>query len=115
VLLFFEAAFGICLGCKIYNLFHKEKAKFCPGNSCEVNQIEPIQKTGIIQFVVLGVSVFFLYGVWNSALIHKTYIKHIKIQNKTQTSQTINKDCIPPQWAINIGHAEKWKLHHGCK
>jgi len=30
-LLFFEAVFGICAGCKIYNLFHKEKVKHCPG------------------------------------------------------------------------------------
>jgi hypothetical protein len=115
VLLFFEAAFGICLGCMIYNLFHKEKAKFCPGNSCEVNQREPIQKTGIIQFVVLAISAFFLYGVWNSTLIHKSYIKPIEVINKKSNLETTNKECIPPQWAINIGHAEKWKLHHGCK
>jgi Domain of unknown function (DUF4395) len=27
VWLFFETAFGICLGCKLYNLFHKEPAQ----------------------------------------------------------------------------------------
>jgi len=54
-------------------------------------------------------------GLFEKKVRKVSYIKHIKIQNKTQTTQTINKDCIPPQWAINIGHAEKWKLHHGCK
>ena len=36
VLLFFETAFGICIGCKVYNLFNKEQAQLCPGGVCEV-------------------------------------------------------------------------------
>ncbi len=35
-LMFFESAFGICLGCKLYNLFNKEQAQLCPGGVCEV-------------------------------------------------------------------------------
>lgn len=35
-LLFFETAFGICIGCKIYNVFNKEKAQLCPGGVCEM-------------------------------------------------------------------------------
>ncbi len=115
ILLFFEAAFGICLGCIVYNLFHKQKAKLCPGNSCKTTERVEIQKTGAVQLAVLIVSVFFLYGVWNSALIHKSYAKPVNILNKKSNQETINKECIPPQWAINIGHAQKWKLHHGCK
>ena len=34
-LLYFEAVFGICLGCKLYKLFNKENAKHCAGGSCE--------------------------------------------------------------------------------
>ena len=34
-LMFFEAAFGICLGCKVYNAFSKNKAQLCPGGVCE--------------------------------------------------------------------------------
>ena len=41
VLLFFESAFGICIACKVYNLAFKEKAKLCPGNTCEVNVEKP--------------------------------------------------------------------------
>lgn len=26
-----------------------------------------------------------------------------------------SKDCTPPDWAVSIGHAEMWKLHHNCK
>src|SRR6185436_1916909 len=34
--LFFESAFGICLGCKFYPLFFKEKVPLCSGEVCEV-------------------------------------------------------------------------------
>lgn len=42
--LFCESVFGICIGCKIYNLFHKEKAHLCPGGVCEVFIKADIQK-----------------------------------------------------------------------
>ncbi|MEX1168425.1 MAG: DUF4395 domain-containing protein, partial [Hydrogenophaga sp.] len=35
-LMFFESAFGICLGCKLYNLFNTAPAQLCPGGVCEV-------------------------------------------------------------------------------
>ncbi len=41
-LMFFETAFGICLGCKLYNLFNKEQAQLCPGGVCEL----PAEKRG---------------------------------------------------------------------
>ena len=36
-LLFFESAFGICLGCKLYNLFGNTPAQLCPGGVCEAS------------------------------------------------------------------------------
>lgn len=35
LLLFFESAFGICIGCWIYNQFKPEQAQLCPGGACE--------------------------------------------------------------------------------
>ena len=32
ILMFFETAFGICIGCKIYKIFNKEKVQYCPGD-----------------------------------------------------------------------------------
>jgi hypothetical protein len=52
IFLFFESAFGICIGCSLYNLFHKEKAQLCPGGVCEVHQKEPIQHVSGIHFVI---------------------------------------------------------------
>jgi hypothetical protein len=59
VFLFFESVFGICLGCKFYPVFFKERAQYCPGNVCDINAKQDIQKTSGTQiFIVLG---FVLY------------------------------------------------------
>ena len=67
IFLFFETAFGICLGCKMYSLIYKEKAQHCPGEVCDVKSRQDIQKTskfqvlivfGFIAFVFLTVVVF---------------------------------------------------------
>ena len=60
IFLFFEAVFGICLGCIFYNLLYKEKAQHCPGYTCERNQREPIQKTSFTQLLVLFLFVLFI-------------------------------------------------------
>jgi len=55
IFLFFESAFGICLGCKFYSMFYKEKAQYCPGEACDVNEKQDIQKTSLGQvFIVVG-------------------------------------------------------------
>lgn len=35
VFLFAEAAFGICVGCVVYQAFSKTKPELCPGDSCD--------------------------------------------------------------------------------
>ena len=53
VFLFFESAFGICLGCKFYPLFFKEKARRCPGEVCDVKSMQDIQKTTGAQLLIV--------------------------------------------------------------
>ena len=53
VFLFFESAFGICLGCKVYSLFYKEKAQYCPGEVCDKKSRQNIQKTSITQLLIV--------------------------------------------------------------
>ncbi len=62
--LFFETSFGICVGCKIYSKVYKDKAQYCPGEVCEVNSRQDIQKTSKVQkFIVLGfIAYIFLIG-----------------------------------------------------
>ena len=57
VFLFFEAAFGICLGCKFYSLVYRKPAELCPGEVCEVKARQPIQKTSLAQVLALVVSI----------------------------------------------------------
>jgi hypothetical protein len=63
--LYFESVFGICLGCKFYPLFFKDRVQYCPGEVCERRMRQPIQKTSgrqllvvlvfLVSVVVLGV------------------------------------------------------------
>src|SRR5436190_5736303 len=53
VFLFFESAFGICLGCKFYSMFNKEKAQYCPGEVCDAKSKQDIQKTSGAQLLIV--------------------------------------------------------------
>jgi hypothetical protein len=59
--LFFESAFGICLGCKVYSLFYKGKARYCPGEVCDRKSKQDIQKTSVAQVVVLFAFIAFVF------------------------------------------------------
>jgi len=61
IFLFFESVFGICLGCKFYPLFFKDKVQYCPGEVCDVKQKQDIQKTSISQLLVLLAFVGFTF------------------------------------------------------
>jgi len=61
IFLFFESAFGICLGCKVYSLFFKEKTQYCPGEVCDVNARQDIQKTSVLQLLIVLAFVAYLF------------------------------------------------------
>lgn len=64
IFLFFESAFGICLGCLVYGWFYKDKAQYCAGESCEPKK-QSIQKTSFLQILVLlGLLAFILLGIF---------------------------------------------------
>lgn len=68
IFLFFESSFGICLGCLFYGWFYKEKAKYCPGEICEVKSKKDIQKISPLQvgivfgFIAIIVITAFLFN-----------------------------------------------------
>ena len=64
IFLFFESAFGICLGCLFYRWFYKKKAQYCPGEICDVKAKHDIQKTSWIQLlIVVGFIVYIIISV----------------------------------------------------
>lgn len=71
VFLFFESAFGICLGCKFYSMFYKDKAQYCPGEVCDVKSKQDIQKTSAVQLLV--VFAFIAYIVLSVSLFKDFY------------------------------------------
>jgi Domain of unknown function (DUF4395) len=73
IFLFFESAFGICLGCKFYSLIYKEKAQYCPGEVCELKDRQPIQKTSWIQILI--VLLFAGYILLTIVLFKETFSK----------------------------------------
>lgn len=71
IFLFFESAFGICLGCKFYPLFFKDKVQYCPGEVCEVKDRHEIQKISGIQLLIVGL--FIIYIVLAVMLLNDFY------------------------------------------
>ncbi len=63
IFLFFETAFGICLGCLFYPLFYKKKIQYCPGEVCEKPLKTAIQKIYANQLMSLAVFIVFLFLV----------------------------------------------------
>lgn len=60
IFMFFETAFGICIGCKLYGLFYKEKSQYCLGEICNVKTKSEIQKTSVVQIAIVLVFIAFL-------------------------------------------------------
>ncbi len=60
IFLFFESAFGICLGCLFYGWFYKEKAQYCPGEVCDMKAKQEIQKTSWLQVAVVVLFIVFV-------------------------------------------------------
>lgn len=118
-LLFFEAAFGICIGCKIYNLFSSEKAQLCPGGVCEVPPADRA-KMSMMQFVMLV-----LFAILVSAAAQWVYrTAQPSLQQEPQAAPASSASvtdpaeaerCKVPDYAKAMGHEEKWKLHNNCK
>jgi hypothetical protein len=63
VFLFFESAFGICLGCMVYPWIYGERVQYCPGEVCDVKNKQDIQRTSWVQLLVLAAFVLYAVGV----------------------------------------------------
>ncbi|MBI4911119.1 MAG: DUF4395 domain-containing protein [Acidobacteria bacterium] len=62
VFLFFESAFGICLGCLFYPLVYREKPVLCPGEVCEPRARLRAQKATWPQVFLLLAAAALLVG-----------------------------------------------------
>lgn len=133
-LMFCESAFGICLGCKVYNLFNKEKAQLCPGGVCEAPAV-PSKKMGWTKVAVLVACVGYAVaaGQWVKAtrpvglggLDDMATLDDLSLKGTVQSGATAQPSvpvsaaeaerCQVPAFAKAIGHEAQWKLHNNCK
>lgn len=107
--LFFETAFGICIGCKIYAIFWPAQAQLCPGGACEITTRDPVtyvRAAHLVPVVALALGLVALFP-WLSGQPKPSMFP---IAN----AATGQKDCTVPAFAKRIGHEEQWKLHNGC-
>lgn len=99
--LFFEAVFGICLGCLVYQKLFPDKVKYCPGGVCEIRRTEPIQKVLPIHIVIL---IIFLVGIAATGFYF--------LNGRVPYTSDQDAPCIVPQWAKDIGHERIYRMHH---
>lgn len=114
-LMFFESAFGICIGCKFYNLLNQEKARLCPGGVCESPSTNH-SSVNLIQIAVLLLFVAVVGAI--TQWVYRTSTQHPR-QTQPTTSAAVDpaeaERCRVPDFAKAMGHEEKWKLHNNCK
>ena len=120
VLLFFEAAFGICIGCKVYNKFNKEQAQLCPGGVCTY-QPAPGAGGSVGQglMVLAFAALIGAWGIWVKG--HDPYVPAAQPaalapapRAPTAVDAAEAERCKVPDFAKAMGHEEKWKLHNNC-
>ncbi len=116
-LLFFESAFGICLGCKLYNLAYPAQARLCPGGVCETDAPTATRTSGAQLAVVAAFAV--LVGGVAQWVYHSTPPTAAAPADTRTAPAAVDpaeaERCKVPEFAKAIGHEEMWKLHNNCK
>lgn len=113
ILMFFETAFGICIGCAVYNLLHKNQAQLCPGGVCEAPP-DPALRPGLGAWAVVAA-----FSVVVAALA--PHVAGTRTPPWDEPAQTAPLDaaeaerCKVPEFAKAMGHEKMWKQHNGCR
>jgi hypothetical protein len=117
-LMFFETSFGICLGCKVYNLFHKQQAQLCPGAVCDASA----PKAARMRAGQIGALLLFAVFAWAAAswaTSHNPYGRSETVAPNVAGASVIDpaeaQRCTVPDFAKKLGHEALWKLHNHCQ
>ena len=116
LLLFFESSFGICIGCKLYDLLSKNKVELCPGNVCSYNPAPGAGGTWVqgVVLVVFFVAVFNVAGWVYGHPTSRQVVQDVNASVAPQDPVEVER-CSVPEFAKKIGHEQQWKLHNGCQ
>jgi len=118
LLLFFESAFGICMGCWLYNRWRPEQAQLCPGGACDYTP-DPQDRLGAGQLLAVllfaGVMVLAAPGLaGKGATMHRPVSATGGDAAGPAVDPAEEARCRVPDFAKAIGHEDKWKLHNNC-
>lgn len=120
-LMFFEAAFGICLGCKVYNMLSPDKAQHCPGGACELPATDR-PSFSAAQWLVVALFAGLITITWQG--VARTGVQRTTPATSTNAAvvpTTAPLDpaeaerCKVPDFAKALGHEAQWKLHNNCQ
>ena len=104
-LLFFETAFGICIGCILYRVLLRRETQLCPGGACEVKIKHPIQMTGRKELAALALAAVIVAGA--AVTVGSTaYVAPFAEQGPDR--------CKVPGYAIAMGREDLWKRRNNC-
>lgn len=115
-LLFFESAFGICIGCKIYNLFPGSQAQRCPGGTCEPfasHRTGGPGKGAVLVAFAAAVAGWAVHMASNDPYARAREPASALAAPVVDAAEA--ERCKVPDFARAMGHEEKWKLHNNCK
>ena len=82
-LLFLESAFGVCLGCKMFEWFNRNNPKYCPGGVCELQTKDPVQQYTPAQGVILALTIGLLF--------YGTYAYMTKLETRTHFGKMVQE------------------------
>ena len=118
-LLFFETAFGICLGCKVYEWVVRKPPELCPGGVCALEpdpRVQPGAAQGLV-FLVYVVAVFAIASMLQApppAGQPQPANAAPQPAAADAASAAESLRCKVPEFAKAIGHEEMWKRHNNC-
>lgn len=132
LLMFFEAAFGICIGCKLHDWLRPAQAQLCPGGTCRYTP--PTGAGGhwgqglvLLGFAALmiGVAIWVVQGpelrgmhhpALQGQLANPTANPMANPSDNASASPTPSEAerCQVPAFAKAMGHESIWKQHNGC-
>ncbi|MDI9234115.1 DUF4395 domain-containing protein [Limnohabitans lacus] len=116
MLLFFESAFGICIGCRVYNRFNAEQARLCPGGACEYvpPTTERLGGGHVVPLVLLAMLVAVVVS-HEMARAVPAALPAAKASDQPAAQDPAEVErCKVPDFAKAMGHEAKWKLHNNC-
>ena len=109
LLLLLESAFGICVGCAIYNRIWPGVAQHCPGGVCEIRSRSPMTFVRPAQLAVLAL---FVVGLATAA--PRIAALDAPLMPGLHAAADDASRCVVPEFARRIGHEEIWRRHNNC-